>query len=117
MLTVRDLDKIKQIIRKQYSHQVFFMILYKIHINLFHQVIPVNLAKEALSCIMRCFRLHASNYSSFDSFFPIARPSKSFSFAPKSIAWRFPRSPDRRRREERIPITQTLNRREKKKGS
>ena len=91
------------------------MILYKIHINFFHQVIPVNLAKEALSYIMKSRLWAASNYSSFDSFFSIALPSKHFSFAPKSIAWRFPRSPDRRRRKERIPITQTLNRRKKKK--
>lgn len=57
----------------------------------------------------------ASNYFSFDSFFSIALPSKRLSFSPKPIAWRFPRSPDRRRREKRIPITQTLNKKKKKK--
>ena len=57
----------------------------------------------------------ASSYFSFDSFFPIGLPSKRLSFSPKPIAWRFPRSPDRRRREKRIPITQTLNKKKKKK--
>ena len=56
----------------------------------------------------------ASSCFSFDSFFPIALPSKRLSFSPKPIAWRFPRSPDRRR-EKRIPITQTLNKKKKKK--
>ena len=58
----------------------------------------------------------ASNYFSFDSFFSIALPSKRLSFSPKPIAWSFPRSPDRRRREKWIPITQTLNKKKKKKG-
>lgn len=58
----------------------------------------------------------ASSCFSFDSFFPIALPSKRLSFSPKPIAWRFPRSPDRRRREKRIPITQTLNKKKEKKG-
>lgn len=57
----------------------------------------------------------ASNYFSFDSFFSIALPSKRLSFSPKPIAWSFPRSPDRRRREKWIPITQTLNKKKKKK--